>query len=92
MCRVTLRRFRVAIIAVEKAIRNAYCEPVFATLITQHTVRMHYIILSNLACLVVPNVSTISHKQHDFRKKKGYWALIDCFDFLYNFGLKYFLF
>jgi len=52
------------------AINNVYGEYVFATLIIQHAVSMHYVILSDLLRLVIPNFSTLSHKWYDFREKK----------------------
>jgi hypothetical protein len=53
--------------------------------------RMRRIVLSFSACPVPQYFSTLSHKRHDFRKKK----VIDhemCFDFFYNFCLKHFSF
>ena len=40
-----------------------------------HSKRMRHIILSPVACVTLPYISTLSHKQHDFRKKK---VLIKC--------------
>ena len=44
------------------------------------------------ACPAVEYVSTLSHKWHDFRKKKLYWTQNVCFGFSYNFCLKHFSF
>jgi hypothetical protein len=37
-------------------------------LVIQQAMRMRRIILSSVACLVLPYVFTLSHKRHDFRK------------------------
>jgi hypothetical protein len=53
---------------------------------------MRCIILSSMACPVVPYFYTLSHKRYDFRKKKKVIEHKMCFDFLYNFYLKHFSF
>jgi hypothetical protein len=56
------------------------------TLPTQHAVGMRRIILSTIGSLTPSNISTLSHKQHDFREK-NYGT--KCMFFLYNAYLKY---
>jgi hypothetical protein len=47
------------------------CVCVCVALVIQHAKRMRPIILSCVAYLAVPYFSTLSHKRHDFRKKKS---------------------
>ena len=35
----------------------------------QHEKRMRRILLPSVTCVVVPQLATLSHKRHDFRKK-----------------------
>jgi hypothetical protein len=51
-----------------KATSIAYSECVSVALVTQHTKSMCHMILSSVACLDLPYFSTLSHKQHIFRK------------------------
>jgi hypothetical protein len=41
---------------------------VSVALVIQHAKRIHRIISSSVACLAVSYISTLSHKQQDFRK------------------------
>jgi hypothetical protein len=42
---------------------------VFVALGNQHAKRMRHVILSSLACLAVPYLSTLLHKRSDFLEK-----------------------
>ena len=59
--------------------------------LTQHVNRFCRIIVISIASLAPPKFSPLSHKRHDFRGKKLLNIKL-CFDFLYNFILKYFSF
>jgi hypothetical protein len=63
---------------------------VHVVLLIQHATRMRRTVTSFVASLA-SYFSTLSHKRHDFRKKKVIEHKI-CFDFLYNFCLKRFSF
>ena len=48
------------------------CVCVCVVLVTQHAKRKLCIILPSVACPALQYFSTLSHKRHDFRKKKMY--------------------
>jgi hypothetical protein len=52
-----------------KAVTVTYSECVTVALVIQHAKRMHHVIFSSVASLVLQHFSTLSHKRHDFRKK-----------------------
>ena len=54
-----------------KAISIAYSECGSVALFIQHAMHMHPIILSSVACPVLQNFSTLSHKRHIFGKRYG---------------------
>jgi hypothetical protein len=45
----------------------------------QDAKRTHRAVLSPMACLPLTYISTLSHKRHDFQKKKRYWTSNMCF-------------
>ena len=58
-----------------------YSAGVFVFLLIQHTMCMHHIVICVLSD------STLSHKQHDLKKKVIEQKM--CFDFRYNYCLKH---
>ena len=54
----------------EKEITGTYSEYVSAALDIQLEIHMRSIILSSVACLALQYFSTLSHKEHKFKKKK----------------------
>jgi len=73
---------------VEKLISITYPEFVFVALVIQHAMRLRHIVMWSAQLYNI--FFTLSHKPHDFRKKKeSYWTLDACFDFLYNVYLKH---
>jgi hypothetical protein len=53
-----------------KTISITYPECVSVALVIQHAMPMRRIILSSVSYPAVPYFSTLSHKRHDFRKKR----------------------
>jgi len=60
-------------------------------LVIKHVEYMNRILLSFVACLALPYISTVglSHERHDFREREN---ITVHFDFLYQFWLKRFPF
>jgi hypothetical protein len=78
-----------AAVAKQQALYNlSVCVSVAVAI--QHAKRMRRIISSPATWSALPYASTLSHKRHDFRKKNTEHKM--CFDFLYSFSLKCFLF
>ena len=51
-----------------KAISITYSECISVALVILHSLCMLHIVLSSVACPVLPHFPTLSHKRHDFRK------------------------
>jgi hypothetical protein len=52
-----------------KAINNIYSKCASVALVIQHTKRMRRVLLSFVACLVLPYFAALSYKEYEFRKK-----------------------
>jgi hypothetical protein len=63
-----------------KAISTTNSECVSVALVIQHAMRMRCIILPSVACPALKHFSTLSHKRHDFRKRRHSTKM--CFAFL----------
>jgi hypothetical protein len=84
----TMTGVRVTIFVVKKQ-QILHTLNVCLVLAFQHSMRMHRIILSSVACLTLPQFPTLSHKRKDLEKIIEHEM---CFDILYNFCLKHFSF
>ena len=59
-----------------------YSECVSVALVIQHTMRMHGIVFSPVACLALPYFFTLCHKQHNFLEKVPEYKIV-CFYLLH---------
>jgi hypothetical protein len=73
-----------------KAVSITYSDCVVVALGILHGMRMRHIAICGLTSSTI-YFPTLSHKRHDFRKKKVTEHKM-CFDFPYRFCLKYFSF
>jgi len=61
-------------------------------LVIHHAIRMCSVLPPSVAWLALSYFSTLPHKWQDFSEKKAVAQKNVCFDFVYNFRLKYFSF
>jgi hypothetical protein len=61
--------FALTVFAVENQGNKRY-ECVHVSYVTQHANHMHGIVVSYVACPVLPSFSTLFHKRHDSGEKK----------------------
>ena len=79
-------RVRATIVGRVIATNITYSECTSVALVIRYAKRMRSVTLTSVACLVVPNFSTLSHKLYDFRRKFIKHKM--CFDFLFKVWLK----
>ena len=65
-----MKRVRVTIVAIEKAVRITYSDCAFAVLVIQHAKRMCHATMSYVACLALPYISHYHTNGTIFREKK----------------------
>jgi len=70
-----------------KEISITHSECVYVALGIQHAMRVRRVLLSSVACPSLLYFATLSHKRHDFRKKKIFFL-----NFLYIACMKHFSF
>jgi hypothetical protein len=85
---VTLRRVHLTT-CLGRTIRIIYSDCVFVAFFIQHAKCMRCIILSSVACLAVPYISTLFHSRFS---GKNLFNIKCVFWFIYNFCLKNFSF
>ena len=88
---LTLRRVRVTIFVVEKAVSIAYSGYVFVALVVQHTKRSRRVILSYVACPAVKKFSVLSHKSFPYYLTNVFRIISQTFSVLSHKRCPYYL-